>query len=207
MTDREPLCTLDRGDRGQAHTLEAVSASIVLLASVVFALQITAVTPLTASTASQHIENQQAGVAEGLLDAAAHNGTLKPTILLWNESGARPYRTIEGGTYPMGGPPTQLGVTLNETFVQRGIAFDMSYVFVTTRGSVRTRPVVDLGVPSDHAVRVTRSVVLYDSDHLYYPNGTKQNTTLAESTTYFAGDSYDGPVYNVVQVEITIWRM
>lgn len=206
MSRERGLCTLS-DERGQAHTLEAVSASIMLLASVVFALQVTAVTPLTASTASQHIENQQAGVAEGVLDAAAHNETLKPMVLLWNESAGAPYGASTGFTFAMGGPPTVLGEELNETFIDRGIAFDMNYRYVSSRGSIRARKVVDLGVPSDHAVTVTRTVTLYDSDHLYYANGTRQDVTLDQSSSFFAPDVYEGPMYNVIQVEITIWRM
>src|SRR6056297_1161848 len=98
-----------------------------LLMSMLFALQVTAVTPLTASTASQHIENQQAGVAEGLLDAAVEKGTLKPTVLLWSESEGNFPGTGVKGTYSLGGPPTAFGEQLNRTFVDRGIAFDMSF--------------------------------------------------------------------------------
>ncbi|MES3517653.1 MAG: hypothetical protein PPP58_08325, partial [Natronomonas sp.] len=58
------------GTRGQAYTLEAVVAAVLLIASLIFALQVTAVTPLSASTSSQHIENQQRGSAAGLLAAA-----------------------------------------------------------------------------------------------------------------------------------------
>lgn len=194
-------------ERGQAHTLEAVAASVMLLASVVFALQVTAVTPLTASTASQHIENQQAGVAEGVLDSAAEQGTLKETVLLWNESASAPFGVGDRGTYSLGGPPTAFGETLEETFLDRGLAFDLAYRYVDGDGDVRQREIVDLGKPSDHAVTVTRTVTLFDSDHLYYPDGTKQSTTLDGTSTFFATDVHAGPTYNVIQVELTIWRM
>jgi hypothetical protein len=194
-------------DRGQAHTLEAVSAAVVLLASLVFALQITAVTPLTASTASQHIENQQSGVAGGLLDNAAQNGTLKPTVLFWNNSSRRynGSRTDEN-VYTLGGPNTRFGETLNETFLDRGIAFNMEILFMEP-SQLRTWPVIDLGTPSDNAVTVTRTVTLYDHDELYYANGTRTGTRLNEST-FFAEDSAPNSiVYNVVRVRLTVWRM
>lgn len=194
-------------DRGQAHTLEAVAASIIMVASVVFALQITAVTPLTASTASQHIENQQAGVGEGILDAAEANGTLKPTVLFWNTSGTF-HDVGDEGTYPSGGPPTDFGAELNTTFLDRGIAFDVSIRYVDVGGDVKVKEMVNLGVPSDHAVTVRRTVTLYDDDPIYHENGTASSKTVSDVPSYFAPDAApDSPVFNVVQVEVTIWRM
>lgn len=215
VTVREPLVTINGADRGQAHTLEAVSASLILLSSVVFALQITAVTPLTASTASQHIENQQAGVGEGVLDAAAKEGWLKSTILLWNNStsGTAPKfdHTGESGTYNLAGPPTPLGEELNETFLDRGIAFDLNVRYLTIDGLVRSKEMVNMGTPSDHAVTVRRTVVLYDDDRLMNVSGGEfvaQDVNVS-TTNYFAKDYYgaDNPVYNVVEVELILWRL
>ncbi|MFC7173351.1 hypothetical protein ACFQL0_08225 [Haloplanus litoreus] len=72
--------------RAQAHTLEAITAGMIVLASVVFALQVTAVTPLSASTASQHIENQQEASAAGVLDAARESGALHAAVRHWDET-------------------------------------------------------------------------------------------------------------------------
>ena len=202
--------TIDDEDRGQAHTLEAFSAGLILLASVVFALQTTAVTPLTASTASQHIENQQAAVGEGLLDAAVENGTLKKTVLFYNNSSGRFHNTSESlKTYSTGGPPTAFGERLNRTFLQRGIAFDVNVLYVNSRNVSDRKKMVDLGVPSDHAVTIRRTITLYDDDHIYYANGSiNTNTTVEESGIYSGQDmAPDSRVYNVVIVELVIWRM
>lgn len=195
-------------DRGQAHTLEAFSAAIVLLASLVFALQVTVVTPLTASTASQHIENQQAGVGGGVLDSAAENGTLKPTVLYWNNSSRRFHgATSDEEVYTLGGPNTTLGRTLNETFRDRGIAFDMKIEY-QDGGTTRTRTVVDLGTPSDNAVTVTRTVPLYDDDHLYRSNETVDPDAPINESTYFVDDmAPNSRLYNVVRVKLTIWQL
>ena len=69
-------------DRGQAYTLEAIIASVLLISSLVFALQVTVVTPLSASTSNQHIENQQRASAAGVLTAAQETGALKDAVLL-----------------------------------------------------------------------------------------------------------------------------
>lgn len=201
---------MDVGDRGQAHTVEAFSAAIVLLASVVFALQVTAVTPLTASTASQHIENQQSGVGGGVLDSAAESGNLTKAILYWDDDeGEFHNATSESGTYTVGGPPNALGKRLNETFLDRGIAFRLSVIYATS-GSTEQRTIVDLGAASENAVTVHRSVTLHDDDHVYEWDGERNATVTVDTATnlYLGSDqSPNSPVYNVVKVELTLWRM
>ena len=200
------------GDRGQAHSLEAITAGMLLLASVLFALQVTAVTPLTGSTSSQHIENQQAALAEGLLAAEAANGTVVPTLLYWNGSN---FHGAQGDGYHSGGPPTAFGGVLNRTLGDRNIAFNVNlYYAADASGGNETafnradrRKLVDLGSPSDHASTATRTFTLYDDDRLRDANGDP-GRTLNESGDYFADDvDDDGPLYNVVEVEVVVWRM
>lgn len=196
-----------RDARGQAHTLEAFAAATILLASIVFALQVTAVTPLTASTSSQHIENQQEAVATGLLASAAENGTLEPTVLYINNStGAFHGNTFEG-QYVSGGPPTQLGETLNETFLDRGIAFNLYVHHRTSDRTLRRETLVRMGGPSDNAISARWRVTLYDDDVLYAADNTPTTHTLANSTTFYASDVSPGPLYNVLEVEVVVWRM
>lgn len=200
--------------RGQAHTLEAVAAAVIVLGSVVFALQSTAVTPLTASTASQHIENQQGEVGKGLLDAAAANGSLKNVLLYWNATSGCFHNSTAcpSHAYTDGGPSIAFGKTLNETFRDRGIAFNLNVVYVDEdqfgNRELARRQVVNFGRPSDHAVKVSRTVTLHDDDVLLDENGNPTNTTLAESDSYFAPNLNEkGGVYNVVHVELVLWRM
>lgn len=200
---------MDVNDRGQAHTVEAFSAAIVLLASVLFALQVTAVTPLTASTASQHIENQQSGVGGGVLDEAAESGALKRTVLYFDDFNGRIHNiSSNAGAYTNAGPRTEFGSTLNETFLDRGIAFNLYFVY-QSGGSVATEQVVDLGVPSENAVTVHRTVTLYDDDHLYdYDETRNASVTVRNATNYYIADrGANSPVFNVVKVKLTLWRM
>ena len=191
--------------RAQAHTLEAVAAALILISSLVFALQVTAVTPLTGSTSSQHIENQQAAVAEGVLAAAAENGTLVPTLLHWNESTGNWHSASEDG-YARGGPPTAFGSTLNGTFLDRGVVFDLTVYYIDD-GERQREQIVDLGEPSDHASAARRTVTLTDDDPLRDPDGSASNTTLANAS-YLASDADpDGALYSVAEVELVVWRM
>lgn len=196
-------------DRGQAHTLEAFTAAMLLLASIVFALQVTAVTPLTASTSSQHIENQQAGVARGLLASAVANDSLKPAVLYWNDSRGAFHGTSSRGYYANGGPSnTTFGRMLNRTFRDRGIAVDVNVYYLTSGDTRRQQEMVNFGEPSDNAVGVRQMVTLYDNDTLYEPGGMKGDTTVSEASGFYADDiAPDSPVYNVLVVEVVVWRM
>ncbi|WP_348610663.1 DUF7288 family protein [Halobaculum rarum] len=192
--------------RGQAHTLEGFAAAIVLLSGVLFALQATAVTPLTASTSNQHIENQQGAVAEGTLAAAEANGTLRPAVLYWNTTTERFDHSGDDGVYAAGGPPLPFGATLNETFGEDRIAFNVEVGYRRADGSRGRTRMVYMGSPSDNAVAATRSVVLYDDDPL--ADGSGNVSAAADADRFYADDSDpDGPLFGVMEVRIVVWRI
>lgn len=193
-------------NRGQAFTLEAFTASLLLVGAIIFAMQVTAVTPLTASTSSQHIENQQQQLASGLLDAAVSNGSLREAILYWNDSGGRfAGSASDEGFYQTGGPPTTFGEMLNRTMRDRGLAFNVNVLYVTTSNRIERERLVNLGTPSDNAISARRTLVLYDNDTL---TSTDSSAELTDSSTFYANDiAPDSGVYNVLRVEVIVWRM
>jgi len=193
-------------DRGQGHTLEGIAAAILVISSVAFALQVTAVTPLTASTASQHVETQYKSATVGMLAATATKGVIKPTLLYWNDSDSSFHRSTIEGYYIGESPPTAFGDDLNATYSGAGVAYNVDVTYLTADGDLQDRRVVHFGEPSDTAVTATRTITLYDTDRIVYANHTVSNDTV-EDVPYFAPDAYDGNVYNVVVVEVTIWRM
>ncbi|MFB6070809.1 MAG: hypothetical protein ABEJ76_07275 [Halanaeroarchaeum sp.] len=193
-------------DRGQGHTLEGIAAALLVLSSLVFALQVTAVTPLTASTASQHVETQYRGATQGALAIAAADGDLKTTLLYWNEEEATFHGASIEGYYIGRGPPTAFGTLLNETYDATGVAYNVNLVYVTGSGELQERRLVHFGEPSDTAVTASRSVALYDTDELLQADHTPSSETLGE-TSFYAPDAYEGALYNVVVVEVTVWRM
>ncbi|WP_049987927.1 DUF7288 family protein [Halobellus rufus] len=192
-------------DRGQAHTLEAITAAMILVSALAFALQVTAVTPLTGSTSSQHIENQQAAVAEGVLATADENGTLASTLLYWNDSAGNWHDATDDG-YVQGPPPTAFGDVLEQAFLERGIAFDLSVYYVED-GEREHVPIVDLGEPSDHASTVRRLVTLSDGDQLRDPDESPSGTTLEDASYVVEDADEDQSLYAVVEVELVVWRM
>jgi hypothetical protein len=202
--------------RGQAHALEGIVAGLVLLSGLVFALQSTAVTPLSASTASQQIENQQQSTAEGVLATAAANGSLKNATLAWNETEDQFPNPGERGYYTQGGPPNAFGHLLNRTFEDRNVAFNVYLIYLKPVSGTNSpsselstpRRLVYRGAPSDNAVSASRSVTLYDSDRLRNTSGVRGSTLNDSSSFYASGDAFEhSSVYTVVQVRVIVWRM
>jgi hypothetical protein len=200
--------------RGQAHTLEAVVASLLLLASLTFALQMTVVTPLSASTSSQHIENQQAATANGVLAAAAEEGALKEAVLYWNDTNVQFHDASDNGRYAGQMPNNTFGRMLNRSFISRSIVINVYVNYESENGALDRRAMIYSGQPSDNAVAVSRTVTLVDDDSLVHENETESSVTVKESDTYFVPDrgtggdtSKEGGIYSVVEVEVVTWRI
>jgi len=209
--DRGSVTIPSRPDaRGQAHALEGIVAALVVLSAVVFALEMTAVTPLSASTSSQHIENQQEATARGVLGTAAESGALKETVLFWNTTGSGRFwdanRTSESYYYTSGPPPTEFGEMLNRSFDRRGIAYNVNLRYDGSDGPRTTTQLVYQGVPSDNAVRATWPVVLYRNDKLVNRTGTPRNVSNV-SSSFYAPQASSSSVYNVIRVEVVVWRI
>jgi hypothetical protein len=192
-------------DRAQIHTLEAVVGSLLLVASVAFALQMTAVTPLSASTSSQHIENQLQSSAEGVLTGAAEADALKPAMLAWDWKNETFHGTTGDPFYTSGDPPNEFGDRLERAFSDRGIAYNV-YVDYSNGGGVISKRMVYRGEPSDNAVRAAKLVVLTDDDRLR--GGSMTTTHRLNDTNLYAPD-VAGPsaTHNVIEVEVVVWRI
>ncbi len=194
-------------DRGQSYTLESIAAGVVVLSAVIFAIQATAVTPLSVSTASQHVENQQREVADSLLAQAARNGTLRSAVLYWNPDN----RTFVNATAEgyLGRPPDNaFGNQLQRVFADSEVAVNV-YVGYDTPNGLKRRTMVYQGTPSDNAVSASQSVVLMDEDALRGPYGGRTlNGTGPTADAFYAPDvAPNGSVYNVVEVRIVAWRI
>jgi len=209
-------------DRGQAHTLEGVIAGLVLLSGLVFALQATAVTPLSASTSSQQITNQLQASAGGVLAAAADKPTdgpsmLKRAVLFWGDRGddTDAFRGADNEDfYTSDTPSNQFGDLLRRTFDDQGIAYNVYVVYQRTDGSQVRQRMIYRGDPSDNAVTASRLVTLYDDDELYADNnpedGVAESTGIGIKDSNFYAPDVARPnvvVHNLVEVEVVVWRM
>lgn len=197
-----------RGDRAQAVTLEAVISALVILASLVFAMQMTAVTPLSASTSSQHIENQLEASADGVLAASVEDGSLRRAVLYFNETSSAFVGATYQGYYAGEPPNITFGQRLDWAFDRRGIAYNV-YVSYGADERERTRRLIYRGEPSDNAVSATTTVVLVDDDPLY--NGTGQAVprpiNVSATDEFYMSDQSESSLYNLAQVEVVVWRI
>ena len=198
--------------RGQAVTLEAIAAGLILLSSIVFALQITAVTPLSASTSSQHIENQLEASAEGVLASTVADGSLKRALLYYNESRSA-FAESDGarGEYRGSPPDIRFGRTLEWAFDDRGIAYNI-YVTYDVGGADRTRRMFYRGEPSDNAVSAVTTVTITDEAPLYDDADTDgilepRSLTVGDTGDYLMGNQSGTGLYNVAEVEVVVWRI
>ena len=191
-------------DRGQAHTLEAFTAALLLVTGLIFATQATAVTPLSASTSNQHVENQAAIAAQDVLSTSEASGDLKSALLYYDDGfvGAenRYYTGLPNATHPLHDP-------LREAFDVRRIAFDVDVYYPAADGNGidRTR-LIDMGTPSDNAATASTRVALYGDDRF----GASGQYVLADDGPgeYFAAPVGGGDaLYTVVEVRITAWQM
>lgn len=195
-------------DRGQAHTLEAVAAAILLLGSLTFALQVTAVTPLSASTSNQHIENQQAATVEGVIESARESGALYEAALYWNDSAGNFHDADRRGfTTNEDVRRIPLGSALAAEFAERGVAFNVRFRYQREDGQERTVQYIYRGQPSDNAVTRKATVTLYEDDPLIAADRSPTSTTVNESSLYASNADPSSNLYNVIRVEVTVWRM
>ncbi len=190
--------------RGQALTLEALTASILLLLAVAFALQMTAVTPLSASTSSQHLENQLQKTGQGLLASTDANGTLRETTLDWNQTedgfdGAEPEPFFNDGP-----PENAFGADLDRTYGNRSIAYNVIIHYHTNNGGMDSQQLVNQGETSDHAVSASRTIALRPDDKL--PDGTALED-VDEDDFYAPNLENEDSLYNLVRVEVIAWRI
>lgn len=198
-------------DRGQTFTLEAFVAAILLVATVAFALQAVAVSSNTASAGETELKNQHAGLAEGVLNEAVADGSLRTTVLYWNESSEQFYNADGDGHYTSQLPPTPNGTvfgdTMGKTFGDRQVRYNVDLHYRDSTGDRQTQRLVESGTPNDDAVRVVETVTLYDDTALVDENGDPTATSLADSEEKFYAPNADdeSPLYNVIRVEVMLW--
>ena len=194
--------------RGQAFTLEAVTSAILLLAAIGFALQMTAVTPLSASTSSQHLENQLQATGEGVLGSTDESGALEEAVLYWNRTESEFHGATVEPYYRGGPPPNEFGDVLDETFGERNIAYNVLVHYQTENGETKTQEMVRQGQPSDHAVSASRTVELTNDHRLVeYDGSSGPALGDIDDTEFYVDASSDDVHYNLVRVEVIAWRI
>lgn len=197
---------LQSDERGQAFTLEGVVASLMVLTAIVIALQATAITPLTASTANERVEEQSRMVADDMLDTASDKQVLEDAVLYWNTSDETFYNAPEQG-YSSSSMPDEDFFNLAERTLSenQGLAFNIYITYQTEDGYEEQRMVYS-GEPSDNAVSVHEQLILHDDTKLTSPESNEELQNVEDQ--FYAPDMNDGNnVYNVIEVEMTVWKV
>jgi hypothetical protein len=206
----------DTDERGQAFTLEGVIGSIIILTAVVFALQSVVITPTTGGTVNPEVRAQLQSEASDILVTVGQNRSfgLRGQVRYWSQEEQRWGGAINREVgYGSEQPPGQFGRLLNETFTQRGRTYNVVLKYRTNKSNETGEvPLVFRGEPSDNAVTATYRVTLYDNMTLTAPNSTRveiwrydTNLTNNERGYYPIPNAVDGPIYNVVEVRLTVW--
>ncbi len=204
MRDGKLLHDIKNDTSAQLHTLEALMAVIIITGIIIFTVQATSLTPLTSSTANAHIEAQLQTLAQDMLIVLDHsqhgkNSSLKEDILNWNGEAyswnSTAYRSELNNTLT-GSSTVDI---LKTVIVPKGIAHNVQFAVINDAGAVMTLNYIYNGDPSDNAVIVSRRVLLSDSDIA--------NTTQFRSNTGIADADTSTDFYNLIDVEMTLWRM
>jgi hypothetical protein len=210
-------------ERGQAFTLESFVASIVLLTAVLFTLQATVITPTTGGQVSEPTREQLSTEASDLMNALSDDreANFANAIRYWDATG----QTFDGAVdemsgYGSDGPPQEMfDGAFEETFTDRGYTYNL--VIHYRGGNVSniddgdgTLALVYRGPPAPDAVSVSQTVTLFDNSTLDQDVNDDDRQLWEYDTDPSDGD--DGyfpipdaaphsPLYNVVEVRLTVW--
>lgn len=195
-------------DRAQTVTLEAVVASLLIIAAVAFALQAVAISSNTADVGDAETRAQHSGIAQGILDRAAENGQLRTTIVYWDEERQEFLgEPDEDGFFRGTTPNTTFGAAL-ESLEQQHRTVNVRLTYLNETGELASQPLVESGTPPTDAIRVSRTVTLYEDTPLVDKNeSARENATLAvvEEDFFAPNAAPDDHIYNVIRVEVVIW--
>lgn len=214
-------------DRGQLYTLEGIFAGLVILLGLFFAIQATTTTPSAAGASNPHAIQDDDVYVEDVL-ASMNRSTLKEAVLYWDTDDGF-HCTPSGVSYYTGfwdtgtcssssdyvvqtndqhPPPNRFGNLLEERLGdQYGYNVRIAY---DDGGTLRYQRMVYQGEPGVGAVRSSTSVVLLNDDQLRTRDGGDAGTLADNAGDFYAppsdGDAGDDDAYNVVHVEVVIWR-
>lgn len=207
-----------RGDRrGVQWTLEAFLAVLLLLSALVVVASVLPVGTQQAEADLAQTQLRQAG--DDVLRLAGAEGRLRAAVLYWNTTtgefldtqstlGPDPhYVTFDNGS---GHPLAEL---LVNTVDEHQISYNIYIEYETAVGVTERRPLVYQGPPGGDSVTTSETVLLFGDDE---PRASAGNCTLARidnssacgAESFYAPDAAPGSDrYNVVQVQLELWRV
>lgn len=205
------------GDRGQAYTLEGVIGSLFLLTAILFALQSVIITPTTSGTVDANVRAELRAQADDVLVIASQNESfgLGSLSRYWHQSDLTFFNATNPRVgYGSGELPGDFGEMLNETFTSRSRLYNIELRYPAKEaGKTLSTTVAYQGQPSKNAVTASYTVTLYDNQTLTSPTASSAvelwqydtDPTDNDDGYYPIPNAVPGPVYNVVEVRLTVW--
>lgn len=213
-------------ERGQQYTLEGIIAGLIVMLGLFLALQATTATPGGGGATDPHAQQQDRALLLDTLNAA-NDTQLRQAVLFWNDvegfhcspDGERyypgttdPARCSPRTSDPTHIPPNELGRLFEQRF---GEQYSYNVVVHYREGGDRSEQrLVYQGQPGSTAVKARTTVVVTNDQRLYRAGddlGDPTGAKLADNPGAFYvppadGDATDDDLYNVLEVEVILWR-
>jgi len=193
-------------ERAQLHTLEGVAASVILLIVIIYAIDATSMTPLTASTSSVHVESELQTLGQDILNTLdyaepGYRSKLKYDIMNWDGQEYIWNGTlyIEKGNFSSSHNLTNnLTRLLKDILVNQGIAHKVEVVYLINSNNITvpssSTDIIYAGSPSNNAVIVSRKIVLQDTD-------------IVSTGNPIEDIDHSSNLRNIVEIKLVMWRM
>jgi hypothetical protein len=208
-------------DRGQAFTMEGFLASVIVLSAVLISLQATVATPTTEGSVDGTSAAAIRGEAADILTSLHERGELVGAVQYWSSTEQRFFNARDEKTgYGDDGPPSVLfDDAFAETFTERGYSYNIALHYRGDNSSNVTDGTDELtfvsqGDPTTDAVSAGYTITLYDNMTLNQDvndDGRElweydQSPENGENGYFPIPDAApDSPLYNVVEVRVTVW--
>lgn len=207
-------------ERGQLYTLEGIFAALIIFLGLLFAIQATTTTPGAAGATNPNAIQQDDVYVDDVL-SSMNRSTIEDATLYWGSDG---FHCTPSGEFYTGSwsctndpardtgeayPPNPFGAVLEQRLDDR-YSYNVRVAY-NDSGSLAYQRMVYQGEPGVGAVRGATSIVLYENDHRQQSNGGEGCGLSDSGCSIYApniGGSSGGSsgLYNVVHVELVIWR-
>lgn len=206
-----------RSNEAQMHTLEGLTAAMIVIIATFYVTGAAGITPTSSSTASKSSEAELQQVAEDVLAQAHANGHLKTAVLAWKDNENR-FNGSDSVYYQGSTPDNPFGETLESVFNERAVAYNVNLYYNLPNSTSVGGPdrYIYNGDPTDNAVSASQTIVLRHDDVLMEGEPSSQpltdgNDNSSVSTYPIDGftndtDEYRDSMYNVVEVRVILWR-
>lgn len=218
--------------RAQAYTFETILAILFLGVFVTTILPTVAIPEFTENRDAVERESEIEREAQGVIDASLEDGSLKSLLLSWDDDEEE--FTADGtatGTegqflqYPNNPFGDRLDRFADRNNVSVNVVITPQYQPSEADESELSEPpaskFIEVGVPSDHTVVVSETVILQEDHRLESPPQTHARNSppidprtgdgeaLGDASTYpvveAGGEQVDSSVYQAVEVKLIIW--